>query len=94
MYITKLTCPNCNVSLEIDEGIREFSCPNCGSIIILEETLDTIIGINAHMNKKFFVRHCHHFPNIHICMAYTEESRLELMIYDQYCFFFTYVHTG
>lgn len=40
MYITKLTCPNCNVSLEIDEGIREFSCPNCGSIIILEETLD------------------------------------------------------
>ena len=38
MYITKLDCPNCGASIEVEQGIDSFDCPSCGCRIIINET--------------------------------------------------------
>lgn len=58
MKLHSLNCPNCNGSLEIEDGIDTFFCKYCGNKIVLEGQSKEII------NAKVKVKEFQHQENI------------------------------
>ncbi len=51
MVFHQMNCPNCNASLEIEDGIDTFFCKYCGAKIIVTGQSDAVLQAKADIRK-------------------------------------------
>ncbi len=78
MKLHKLTCPNCNGSLdmEIADGTPSVCCPYCGQTFLLDdEKKEITINKNININKTVHKRYTNDAKILHEELEYKKDKR-------------------
>ena len=52
MKLIKLTCPNCNSILEVNEEMKQFTCNYCGTTTLLDDEIIKIKHISSNLTNS------------------------------------------